>query len=180
MKALIWDTETTGLVKPLLPPEKQPEIIEYFGAMYEFVLKKKPKRSKPLHILFKPKGKISEEITRITGIKPEDVAHAKGFEVEGPKAFKHLESAPLVIGHNVKFDRDMIEIEAARLGYKMKWPRLMCTIEQTMHLKGYRLNLNALHTELIGQPFEGAHRAEVDVEAVARCVDALFQKGLIK
>jgi hypothetical protein len=73
----------------------------------------------------------------------------------------------------------MVDIEAQRLGIELRWPRLVCTVEQTIALKGYRLSLENLHKELFGEPFEGAHRAKADVAALTRCCRELFKRGMI-
>lgn len=178
MKALVFDTETTGLIRNRsIKLDLQPEIIEWYSCVADL---KTGRMTNKIEWMLKPKKPISDEITRITGITNAMVNHSTVFSVAGKRFIKAVEEADLVIGHNVKFDMDMLEIEAERCGWTVKWPRVLCTIEQTVHLKGYRMNLNALHTFLFDEPFAGAHRAAQDVEALVRCCTELFKRGLIK
>jgi DNA polymerase III alpha subunit (gram-positive type) len=91
----------------------------------------------------------------------------------------HLEGAPLLIAHNATFDKEMIDIEMERIGKQVAWPPMLCTTEQTMHLKGYRLSLTELHQHLMGQPFMGAHRAKNDVLALVQCCIELRKAEVI-
>lgn len=180
MRALIFDTETTGLVKPFLPIERQPEIIEYYGEFFVFRRRKKPQRGEAIHSLFKPSKSISDEITRITGIGPQDVAGAPRFEKYAELIARQISLAEVVIGHNVRFDIDMLSIEMERCGIKLQWPRIVCTVEQTMHLRGHRLKLSEAYQLVTNKTLHGAHRADVDVLAVAEIVDEFFQNGMFR
>jgi hypothetical protein len=60
---------------------------------------------------------------------------------------------------------------------KIKWPDKICTVEQTVHLKGYRVSLSVLHETLFGMPFTGAHRAKVDVSALLFICKELYRIG---
>jgi DNA polymerase III epsilon subunit-like protein len=90
-----------------------------------------------------------------------------------------IEAAPLVIAHNASFDVEMVDIEAARCGAKIVWPRCLCTVEQSSYVIGHRLTLGALHEHLLGEKFEGAHRAKVDVAALIRCVAEMVKRGML-
>jgi DNA polymerase III epsilon subunit-like protein len=93
--------------------------------------------------------------------------------------FSFIESAPLIIAHNLSFDKDALEIEAERLGRTIAWPPGLCSVEQSLHLKSKRLTLKKLHAELFGKEFEGAHRAKTDVQALVRCCVELFKRGVL-
>jgi DNA polymerase III alpha subunit (gram-positive type) len=82
-----------------------------------------------------------------------------------------------VIAHNASFDQEAINIEANRLGRIIKWPTCRCSVEQTIHLKGKRLTLGALHEHLFGARFDDAHRARADVMALVRCCCELHKRG---
>ena len=182
MKAFIFDCETTGLISNRkLKIEKQPHVIEFYGATFN--LKKKEKPIGEINTFIKPPlpELVTPDITRITGIKYEEhLKDAKLFEEVADKIFATIEKANVVIAHNLSFDKEMIEIEAERLNRKVKWPKhLLCTVEQTIHIKGFRMNLSGLHEYLFGEKFEGAHRAKVDVEALVRCCRELHKRGLL-
>lgn len=177
MIALLFDTETTGLINNrTLQLDLQPEIIEFHGVIANL---KTGKVSKKLSLLIKPAKPITAEITRITGITNKIVEKRPPFAKVAPSIFKMIEGAPMAIAHNLTFDREMVEIEAQRLGKKVTWPKTLCTVEQTVHIKGFRLTLTKLHEHLFNKTFDGAHRAGGDVAALLRCCVQLHKDGLI-
>lgn len=185
MKAVLFDTETTGLVRNrTLKLDQQPEVIEFYACAANL---KTGKITKELDTLIKPAKPLSDTpapgdkktITQITGITNEMLKNAKLFKDHAKAIIKMLSSAPVVIAHNASFDRDMIEIEAERLGIEFKWPKVLCTVEQTIHMKGHRLSMSALHQELFGEPFLGAHRAKADVQALLKCCVELHKREIL-
>jgi DNA polymerase III epsilon subunit family exonuclease len=174
MIALIFDTETNGLIDNLITArEKQPDIIEFFGQVVNLETGEKLSE---LEQLIKPPKPIDAEITNITGINDEMVSQSPAFEQVAGQIEKYITTAPLVIAHNLSYDKDMLNIEFQRLGHFIAWPPGLCTVEQSVHYKGYRLNLTSLHEYLFGQPFVGAHRARPDVEALTRCCVEMFKR----
>ena len=180
MKALILDTETTGLIdNHTIKIDKQPEVIEYYGCAVDLVT---GNINQELSLLIKPSrpSVVTDEITRITGLKYDDLKEAPGFMQVANEIFGQIEKAPAIIAHNLSYDKEMLEIEAERLGRKINWPSpLICTVEQTVHLKGYRLNLSDMHEMLFGVRFDGAHRAKVDVQALTKCCVELKRRGML-
>ena len=160
MKALIFDTETTDLINSgLLKPEQKPSIIEFYGEVVDLETEEVFHQKE---FLFKPPKPITPEITKITNITNGMVADAPTFGAHAAEIRSVIEGSDVVIAHNVSFDKEMVDIEFERLGAKVQWPRLICTIEATICMKGFRLNLTSLHQELFGEPFSGAHRARHD------------------
>lgn len=177
MIAFLFDTETTGLVDNMtIPLDKQPSIIEFFG--HAVNLETGEVLSEIEHLI-KPPNPISEEITRITGITNEDLSTCAPFQVYSELIRKAIESYDLVIAHNLSFDREMLTLEFMRLNQELVWPRTLCTVEATVHLLGYRLNLTGLHQHLFGEGFPEAHRARHDVAAMTRCAIELHKRGEI-
>jgi DNA polymerase-3 subunit alpha len=180
MKALLLDTETTGLIfNHSITLDQQPEVIEFYGCVADL---KKGKISHDLNTLIKPKNyPMTDEIIAETKTKlsNEMLADAPLFKEEAPGIKKLIENAPIVIAHNASFDKEMLDIEYERLGMKLKWPPLICTIEQTIHIKGYRLSLTNLHIELFKEPFPEAHRAKADVMALLRICKELYKRKLL-
>lgn len=172
---LIFDTETTGLIENMSTrPERQPEVIEFCGIMID----RSGKVLEELDQLIKPVTPITEEITGMNGITNDMVAKCQTFRGYAEGIRDIIERSDFVVAHNAAFDRDMIDAEIKRLGMTpIAWPRIICTVEATIHLKGYRLTLSALHQLLFNEPFKGAHRARADVEALARCVVELIKRG---
>lgn len=167
MKALIFDTETTGLISnELLPLEAQPRVIEFFGVIVD----DKGKELDRLEFLSNPGFKLDPIITKITGLTDSDLKGEKPFKENWPALKKLFSKANAVVAHNLSFDISILNFEAKRLGEEIPWPNIkICTVEKSEWLKGHRLNLTALHEELFGEPFTGSHRAKEDVLALKRC-----------
>lgn len=173
--AFAFDTETTGLIENVTVKDKMlPEVIDFYGCIFDM---NSGKIIEELDLLIKPSRPIQEEITNITGITNEMVAKKKSFRDESKKIKDIIEKSPLAMAHNAAFDHEVINIEMERINQKVKWPRVICTVEQTMHIKGYRLSLTALHEHLFGEGFPEAHRAKTDVMAQVRCVVELTKRG---
>ena len=183
MIALICDTETSGLVQNhVIPLARQPSIIEYFGWTADFnrneLLDPEPGQQ-ALDLLIKPPKPIDAEITKITGLTNEMLEAAPPFAAVADLIKMQIEAAPVVIAHNLSFDKEMIDLEFERLGQKINWPRVICTVECCNFLKGYRLSLSNLHEHLFGESFAGGHRAKNDVAALTRCCQKLFEMGVL-
>jgi len=172
---LVFDTETTGLLmNSAVDVKRQPKVIE--ACLLSF--NDKGKIVSKVDELIYPGEPISEKITAITNITNDDLKGKPPFKAVAPKIVAAIEKADVVVAHNLTFDMSMIDNELKRIGQKVKWPkRRICTVEQTQHLKGFNLNLGLLHEHLFGAPHEGAHRAEADVMALARCYFELIKKG---
>jgi DNA polymerase-3 subunit epsilon len=175
MKTLLLDTETTDLVKNrLMPLDRQPRIIEFFGLSFDG-----DQEVKAIHRLINPGKRLTEEIIRITGIKDSDLIDKKPFADFANELAATIEEHDECVAHNMSFDRAMIDIEFKRMARIVRWPKLICTVEATEFIKGHRLNLMSLHEYLFGEPFTGAHRAETDVRAMARCFFELRKREIV-
>lgn len=176
MRTLIFDTETTDLIKnKLLPLDRQPHIIEFFGLSVDA----EGHECNSLEHLFDPGIILTDTIQRITGIKPEDLRGKPKFETHAEEMKKFIEGHDEVVAHNLSFDKSMIDFEMKRAGLTVEWPVLICTVEATEHIKGHRLNLTSLHELLLGEAFSGAHRAAADVRALANCFRCLRETGVV-
>lgn len=178
MRALVIDTETSDLISNRsIKLDLQPNVIEWYSALVNL---QTGETESELNFLIKPPKPISDEITKITGITNEMLDGKSDFNHFALVIKEAIETAPLVIAHNASFDREMIDIEFERLGQTLAWPKLLCSVEATIHLTGYRLTLGALHQHLFNnEPFVGAHRAKQDVQALIRCVVELHKRGEI-
>lgn len=176
MKCLIFDTETSGLVKnSLVPLASQPRIIEFFGHTVD---DETGEVLDEIEFFCHPGTEIEPVITRITGITNEQLKSAERFDVYADRVRTMIAQADAVVAHNLSFDIALVEADCARCGCAPEWPkRLICTVEQTEWMKGHRLSLTALHEELFDEPFTGAHRARHDVMALTRCYLELRKRG---
>jgi len=175
---IIFDTETTGLVMPSdVPLNSQPKIIELYA------LKVDDDTLEPItsiDLLIDPQEQVTDEITRITGIT-NDMVRGKGSFASHFKSIQSFWFGDRVtVGHNVNFDKDMLELDLRRLGKvtTFPWPLgWLCTVELTEHYKGRRMKLIDLHEYLFGERFDSAHRAKSDVEATHRCLVEIKKRG---
>lgn len=179
---IIFDTETTGLVKAANAPLKsQPQIIE-FAAIKVELKGKKFKEVGRLEFLCNPGVQLPEIITKLTGLTYDDVKGEPEFAAFYPDLVKFFLSETTMIAHNVEFDRNLMKFELMRIDRLLQFPwpaRHICTIEQSYSIAGRKLSLSALHKVATGEDFEGAHRAMADCEALFRCVQFLHDKGLL-
>lgn len=175
--AFLFDTETTDLTfNRTKKIDQQPHVYEFYGCLFDFntgVL------IDEIDTLISIPIKIPAKSKKITGIDDDMLIGAPVFKEVAPRIKKLIEGAPLVIAHNMSFDREIIDIEFERLGETIKWPKVLCTVEATLHLKGFRLSLTALHDILFAKAFPEAHRAKHDVAALTRCCAELYQRGEI-
>jgi DNA polymerase-3 subunit alpha len=179
MKVVIFDTETTGLIKNRsLPLEKLPEIIEFYGCVVDTETGKIEKEFecllKPKHIVNSSLPPIIEEITGLN--YKDDLAGSPLFAQHKGEILELLSSGEMVIAHNASYDQEMVDIELKRLGETFDWPMVRCTIQQTKHFTGKWMNLASLYEYLFEEKFENAHRAKNDVKALTRIVLELFDR----
>lgn len=174
--SLIFDCETTGLIGPsLLPVKHQPKLTEYYGGLYEDGV-----LVDEVEFFANPGEKLDKKVVSITGITDAMLSTAKPFLANAFEVAKIVSRADEVVAHNLAFDLAVVDAEFARLGERLDWPAdRICTVEATEWLKGFRLSLSALHEHLFGEVFKGAHRAKVDVAALARCFFELRSKGYV-
>ncbi len=177
MKILVFDTETTGLLQPsIVPIEKQPHIIEFFGLSID----ENGEELGQFHRLYNPGYGLQPIITQVTGLKDKDLKDKPKLDFDEAKALAdYVQSHDEIVAHNLSFDFGMLNAEFKRNDVTIKWPRLTCTVEATEYMLGYRMKLSVLYDYLFQEKFEGAHRAENDVRALARCFLALRKCGEI-
>ena len=175
--ALFFDTETTGLIRNRkIGLDKLPEIVEFYGCYADL---ETGEILEELDLLMKPVRPMSDEVVKIHGITNAAVANAPRFAENALKITDFISRAPIVIAHNLSYDTEMVDIELERIGNKIQWPQKICTVEQTVHIKGFRLSLAKLCEHLFGERFIGAHRADADVKALVKCYVELNKRGLV-
>jgi DNA polymerase III alpha subunit (gram-positive type) len=171
MIILALDTETTGLMESrLLPLDLQPYIIQFCGIVFD--LDSANEIDRYVTFIKPPRlDAITEKITQVTRISALDVKDAPSWYEVATKIKTMIESVSAVAAHNLSYDKSMIDIEMERIGKDIVWPeRMICTVNSTIYLTGERLNLSRLHEELMGEKFQDAHRADIDTEALVRCL----------
>lgn len=183
---VVFDTETTGLTRNrTVKLNKQPEVIEFYARLVD--LDAGPEPLKEYYTMIRPTVEwpmtpytIRETKTKLSN---EMLKDAPTFREVADPIYEILAEphAPGNLAHNLSFDRDMIEIELERLGRTIPWPIIgICTVEQTVHLRGRRMNQTALYGYLFeGKTFENAHRAKDDVGALTDIAVELRKRGII-
>jgi DNA polymerase-3 subunit epsilon len=176
MKAIIFDTETTGLIiNPARKLDTQPEIVSIAVLSVELDI---PRMEDLYYKMFRPSRPIAADAIKVHGITNEYVKDMPSIEMELPFLIPKLRSGDLIIGQNVRFDMDMVEFECRRYNTPPpKWPRALDLVENSIFLKGFRLSLSNLHMELFGMQFEGAHKADTDVQITAKCAIEMRKRG---
>jgi DNA polymerase III epsilon subunit-like protein len=177
MIVCVFDTETTGLIdNHTRKLDRQPEVIEFACVWADWDDLEDVVDS--YSVLIKPRTDVTDQIAVKTKITNEMLRGSPPFREVAHKIALLVSAAEIVCGHNLSFDMEMLDLEYERLDQKIKWPaQRICTVEQTIHVTGNRINLGDLHLLLTGQKHEGAHRAMPDVLATLDCLRAIREKG---
>jgi len=170
---VLLDFETTGLILPSSSDvELQPRIIE-IGALK---VNDDMEVVGELSELIDPQQLISDEITRITGIKQGELKGKRTVEEVIPEWAEFFLGARTLVAHNLAFDRDMLYFELLRTGWERRFPfppNQICTVDSTMHIKGRRMKLTELYQHTQNKPLAQTHRALDDVRALFECYKVL-------
>lgn len=169
MKAIIFDTETTGLLMPKTAPlEKQPHVIE-LGALV--VDANGPVRE--LSQLINPGVEITAEITKITGITNEQLQGQPTFAEFLPQLKEFFTDTQILIAHNAPFDKGILTYALARAECEdFPWPeQVVCTVQEYTPQFGKRPKLLELYEKITGSPLMQTHRALDDVKALHACIE---------
>lgn len=179
---IVFDTETTGLIKNVaLPLKEQPRIIELFALKLDASTPDLEEIGE-WHSMFRVKA-IEDDAIKTHGITLEDLKGAPDFAERFADLAEFFLGTRRLVGHNLSFDRDMLWFELRRLGMAcaFPWPPIhIDTVEATEGEEGFRLGLAVLYQRLFNEGFAEAHRAPQDTRATARCFRRLVQDGVIR
>lgn len=187
MSIVIFDTETTGLVKSVEAPERvQPRLIEFYDIR---VLPENPEEVvDKLHLLIDPGiPRDTWEVVKDKGpngsmISEEMLKGAPRFSSCIPQLQRFFLGAQVAVAHNLSFDLDMLiqELRRSDAVARFPWPpKRICTVEATEQIAGRRMGLTDLHTHLFGVGFDEAHLASMDVGALHRVFVELVKRGTV-
>lgn len=178
MIVFAFDTETSDIpASRLLPLNKQPEIIEFYGCSADL---ETGEILFDIDLMIKPSKELDEtsKASKAHKITNDMLKDAPSFSDVADQIQTAFDKGGKPLAHNASFDIEMVEIEFQRLGREFLHPlKAICTVEATMHLRGYRLSLMALHEMLFARPFPEAHRAKNDVRALVDCAVELYRRG---
>jgi len=193
LKALIFDTETTGMVKWDLPPEhpSQPDLIQLGMLLVETGSWRLRARHSVLVRLAEGVS-IEPGAREAHGISEEDCARFGVAPIVACSLFNQLcLQADLIVAHNMSFDRSVMLTALYRLGDKpdrMQGKRLVCTKEAStdvLKLPGrygsYKWpTLAEAYQYYAGEELTGAHDARVDTEACLTVFRGLVSQGVVE
>lgn len=193
---VLFDTETTGLLKPKVSDiHTQPQVIEYYGMKAIHRADGVIEKIDEFETYLRPAKEFNESvITKITGITNAMIKDAPSFFDIHKKLLEFYSGVGRIVAHNCAFDDAMVKNEYLRLATdeqitvdefndaiaQINSIKKLCTVQKTMFIQQRRLSLTNLHLELFGVPFEGAHRAHGDVEALFRCYEELCKRGVVE
>lgn len=203
MRVLIFDTETTGLPKTKIISheslDKWPHIVQFSFIIFD---------TETTSILLSNDSiikmnndiQIPQESIDIHGITNE-ISREKGVNIEFPlkQFFYYLREVDILVGHNVAFDINMLQVELMRIIYNNKYPQhhitayktdlhflvnfkqIYCTMQEsidmcaikTMNKFGREYNkyprLSELHQHLFGCVPKNLHNSFIDILVTLRC-----------
>ena len=190
---LIFDTETTGLPKkwnaPITDSDNWPRCVQLAWQLHD----SKGALISDHSYLIKPENfNIPFESEQIHGISTE-LANKIGVDLEEVlnKFISDLSKAGFIIGHNVKFDLNIIGAELFRINSDvdlLEKDILDTCTEMTANVcklpggRGGKFKfptLIELYSFLFDESFSEAHNASADVEATARAFFELVRIGII-
>lgn len=170
---LVYDNETTGLLKPQVSDlSEQPKIIEFAVVCIDQSYDRISEHSWMIH----PGEEITPLITKITGITNDDLRGKPRFievlpEIEAAFLGKHR-----VMAHNLPFDWGMLTNELKRIGREFAFPyppEQQCTVQLGSDLiYGRRAKMTELYEDTMGKPLAQTHRALDDVNALVEIISA--------
>jgi DNA polymerase III subunit alpha len=184
MKAMVLDTETTGLLpRDLTKVEEYPHIVQLSFRVYDTSTQQHVAHS----FIVKPPVPIPPESTAVHGVT-DDIANREGLSLR--ETLLHLalalEGCDELVGHNLAFDARVLECELDREGFvnvmsanaiqrycTMTESRAICRIARRNKRTGEKYwknpKLGELYTHLFNANVDGYHDAHVDTAATLRC-----------
>lgn len=173
MLTLVYDNETTGLLKPQVSDlSQQPKIIEFAVVCIDQSYERISEHS----WLIYPGEEITPEITKITGLTNADLLGKPRFievlpEIEDVFIGKHR-----LMAHNLPFDMGMLTNELTRVNRQFAFPyppNQLCTVQLGADLiYGRRAKMTELYQDTMGKPLAQTHRALDDVNALVEIISA--------
>jgi DNA polymerase-3 subunit epsilon len=194
MIIIVFDTETTGLPQgwntPPTESDKYPHIVQLSYLLYDTELDKTLACEDHI-IKLKSSVTLPPESVRIHGITRARMKR-KGITIkQALDDFKMaMSNADIVVGHNVRFDKNMMLAEAHRNNRTIAFDKKgeYCTMlrsvdvcklkkEGKAHFKYPRLS--EIYYHLFGEMPQGVHDSMADVIYTTRCFLALHNQRVV-
>ena len=134
MKLFVFDTETTGFVEREGPLEVQPYIVQFSGILLELQSDKTLKEIDRIDAYVKPPISIPFWASQVHGIYDKDVAEKPPVSEQIDTFLSYLNSADMVVGHNIEYDESVINYELQRLSRRWDYnpQKTLCTMKTTV------------------------------------------------
>ena len=187
---LFFNTETAGLPRDYYAPTcdsmNWPRLVQLSWVTTDDCCNM---LSQHAFIIYPDRFTIPFDTAKQLGITT-DIAKEKGKPLEEviEKFMEDFETAQIIVGHNIAFDKKIVGAELVRLGQNdiMDSKESLCTMEaSTNYCKipdhhGYKYpKLQELHKKLFGYKFEDAHNSMSDVKATLKCFKKMKKLGWI-
>lgn len=170
---LIFDTETTDLIKPSAADLKsQPKIIE-IGLIEIHADSGVATIFDETSWLINPGEKVTDEITKITSITNDMLVGKPSFIDILPELERKFLGVYGLVCHNLPFDIGVLIAELRRAGREHAFPyppHQLCTVSAYSFIKGHNLKLVDLYKHVMGKELAQTHRALDDARALAEIV----------
>lgn len=175
---ILLDTETTGLPDiSVAPLDAQPRIIELAAVKLNAVNLKKVAE---INFLCDPGMSVPPEVTKITGLRTEDVKGKGSFARHLPFLIDFFLGTKYLVAHNLPFDREMIAFELKRIDRLLNFPwppEHICTVERSQDISGNYISLTNLYIHYFGEDPGQKHRGAGDVEILYEVVRKMREEG---
>ena len=192
VRAMIFDTETTGMVVRDRPPEDpgQPDLVQ-LGMLLVETDDWTPRARHSMLVKLPEGASIEEGAKKAHGISEDDCrSYGVPLMVAGSLFNQLCIQADLIVAHNMAFDRSIMQTALHRLGGKpdrMKGVRLLCTMEESTELLKLPGRFNSYKWPSLAEAYkyfaqeelEGAHDALVDSEACLKVFRGLVDQGTV-
>ncbi|MBW2230981.1 MAG: 3'-5' exonuclease [Deltaproteobacteria bacterium] len=192
MKALIFDTETTGMVKWRLPPEheSQPDLIQ-LGMLLIDTDDWRPHARHSMLVRLSAGVTIEPGAREAHGISEDDCERYGVPAMVACSLFNQLcMQSELIVAHNMSFDESIMRTALHRLGGKpnrMQGKRLICTKEESTDVLKLPGKFDSYKWPTLAEAYQhfsskklvGAHDALVDTEACWVIFRGLVDLGVI-
>jgi len=187
---IVYDTETNGLPKsykdPITNVENWPRAIQVAWALYE----NSGEEHRAEMFLVTPNGwEIPEDAAKVHGITMDRaMALGQSIDVVLNLLMVDIIKSDLVVGHNIRFDQNVLGAELVRLGRSgdtlvipsidtMTGTVKFCKIPGKFGFKWPKLG--ELYKILFNEDLADAHDALNDVRATAKCFFELRKLGVL-
>jgi DNA polymerase III epsilon subunit-like protein len=125
--------------------------------------------------LIDPEQPLTDEITKITGIKDSDLIGQPTLERALPVLRRAFAAADVMLTHNLPFDEGVLRMNLRRIGAlgDWRWPSAkFCSVQLFRDEWGRNPRLIELYERKLSRPYPQTHRALDDARALAEVVIA--------